>query len=237
MIQRGLSFGAWEKHNKGFATKMLGQMGYNGGGLGKYENGIQQPVTVEKNEGRQGIGNKGSQENEVPKPKRVNNPVRAWPANTILIIGDSMLGGIEESKMKRYRVKVRSNPGACVDDLYDYIAPLLKKKPKYIILHVGTNDSVFKPAKHIYEEIMNLKNYIGQVLPDSVVYVSCPTMRIDSASANRIIKDLDSKIKRCGECITNDNIDGTCLGRVGLHLNRKGTRQLATNYIKLMQGL
>ena len=57
-----------------------------------------------------------------------------------------MLGGIEEKKMKSFRVKVRSNPGACVDDLYDYIAAARRKKPSYIIIHVGTNDSVLKSA-------------------------------------------------------------------------------------------
>ena len=64
--------------------------------------------------------------------ERVNNQVKAWPQGTVLIIGDSMIGGIEERKLKKYRAKVRTNPGACVDDIYDYIAPLLKKKPAHI---------------------------------------------------------------------------------------------------------
>ena len=221
---------------------MMGQMGYGGGGLGKHENGIRQPITVEKNDGRKGIGTKGSHHipttDDHPKvnpPKRVNNPVKCWPTGTVLIVGDSMIGGVEEIRLKRYGVKVRSHPGACVDDMYDYIAPVLKKKPTHIILHVGTNDSTFKPSKDIYEEIMNLKTYINEVLPATIVYLSCPTLRVDSGSANRKIRELDSKIKRSGECVTNDNIDGTCLSKLGLHLNRKGTSQLAANFIKLIQ--
>ena len=241
IIQRGLEeFAAWEKHNRGFATKMLGQMGYSGGGLGKHENGIKQPITVEKNEGRKGIGTRGSHHIPTavtdPNPKRVDNPVKSWPPGTTLIIGDSMLGGIEEKRMKRYGVKVRSHPGACVDDLYDYITPVLKKKPAHIILHIGTNDSTFKSAKDIYDEIVNLKAFIRQALPGTTVYLSCPTLRVDSGRANRTVRDLDSKIKRYGECVTNDNIDGTCLSKMGLHLNRKGTSQLAANYIELIQG-
>ena len=62
-------------------------------------------------------------------------------------------------------------------------------------------------------------------------------MRTDSAMANHVLRELDSKIKRFNDCVTNDNIDGTCLAKKGLHLNRKGTKQLVLNYIKLMQGL
>ena len=83
---------------------------------------------------------------------------------------------------------------------------------------------------------MNLKAFIRQALPGTTVYLSCPTLRVDSGRANRTVRDLDSKIKRYGECVTNDNIDGTCLSKMGLHLNRKGTSQLAANYIKLIQG-
>ena len=216
---------------------MLGQMGYNGGGLGKHENGIRHPIMVERNDGRHGIGRKQGISSEVQsRPiNRVNNPVKEWPRGTVLIVGDSMIGGIEERKLKKYRAKVRTNPGACVDDIYDYIAPLLKKKPAHIILHIGTNDSTFKSAREIYDEIINLKTHINQVLPNTVVHLSCPTLRVDDGAANRILQELDSKLKRDGRCVTNDNIDGLCLSKKGLHLNRKGTAQLATNYIKLMQ--
>ena len=220
----------------------MGQMGYNGGGLGKHGNGIEEPVVVERNEGRQGIGNKSlvSRPSNSPSAgevvkKRVTNRVKAWPKGTVLIIGDSMLGGVNERMLKNYRVKVRSHGGAYVDDLYDFIAPLLKKKPSYIIMHIGTNDSVDKPAKDIYVELINLRDYINQVLPNTKVYLSCPILRKDIAKANRVLSELDSKIKRVGDCVTNDNIDGTCISKLGLHLNSKGSKQLVLNYIKLIQ--
>ena len=213
-------------------------MGYNGGGLGKHENGIQHPIIVERNDGRHGIGTRRdiSSDIKLKKSKRVNNRVKTWPQGTVLIIGDSMIGGIEERKLKKYRAKVRTNPGACVDDIYDYIAPLLKKEPAHIILHIGTNDSTFKSARHIHDEIMNLKNHINEVLPNTVVHLSCPILRVDNGAANRVLQELDSKLKRDPKCVANDNIDGLCLSKKGLHLNRKGTAQLAANYIKLMQG-
>ena len=167
--------------------------------------------------------------------KRVANRVKAWPAGTVLIIGDSMLGGVAEGKLKNYRVKVRSHGGAYVDDLYDFIAPLLKKKPSYIIIHIGTNDAVDKSAKDIFDELVNLKDYINQVLPNTKVYLSCPIQRSDIARANRVVRELDSKIKRVGDCVTNDNIDRTCISKLGLHLNSKGSKELVKNYIKLIQ--
>ena len=38
--------GSWEKYNRGFATKMMKRMGYNGRGLGKFENGIIEPISI-----------------------------------------------------------------------------------------------------------------------------------------------------------------------------------------------
>ena len=214
-------------------------MGYNGGGLGKHGDGIQQPVTIERNEGREGIGNKSRNANTascVNDSVRVTNRVKEWPTGTVLIVGDSMIGGVDERKLQDYPVKVRSFGGAYVDDLHDYMAPLLKKKPTYIIIHIGTNDSPDKSARDIYNEIVYLKNCIRQVLPTTTVYLSCPILRVDKARANRVLSELDSKIKRLGDCVTNDNIDGTCLAKRGLHLNSKGSRQLVLNYIKLIQG-
>ena len=42
------NFAAWEKHSLGFGTKMLQKMEYHGGGLGKHENGIINPIMANK---------------------------------------------------------------------------------------------------------------------------------------------------------------------------------------------
>ena len=61
-----------------------------------------------------------------------------------------MLSGIEERRIaKRDRkVKVKIFPGATIDDMYDYIKPLLKKCPDDIILHAGTNNTVNQLMSH-----------------------------------------------------------------------------------------
>ena len=206
---------------------MLHKMGFNGGGLGKHENGIHQPITVQANSRRQGIGT---------NPNRVTNNIKPWPPNTTLIIGDSMLGGLEKGSFNNHNTKVKSHGGSTVDDMYDYIAPLIKKKPANVILHVSTNDAPDKSARMIFQELSNLKVYIENELPKARVLISCPIFRTDNEKANRTLQELDSKLKGSAyDIVSHDNIDGTCLSRRGLHLNRKGSKILGENYIAQIQ--
>ena len=54
-----------------------------------------------------------------------------WCKNTTLIVGDSMISEIDQQRLsvKGRIVKVRSFPAATINDMYDYIKPLLKKLP------------------------------------------------------------------------------------------------------------
>ena len=56
-----------------------------------------------------------------------------------------MITGVDETMIfKKGRVvKVRSFAGATIEDMYDYLKPILKKCPDNIILHVGTNNKLF----------------------------------------------------------------------------------------------
>ena len=51
-----------------------------------------------------------------------------------------MLSGIEERRTSKTdrKVKVKNFPGATIDDMYDYIKPLLKKFPDNIMLGLIT---------------------------------------------------------------------------------------------------
>ena len=81
--------------------------------------------------------------------KNLNQSIKAhtWPKESCLVIGDSMLEGLDERKMSSKRVvKVRKFPGATTDDTYHYLMPLIQKKPDNVILHVGT--MTLLPAIH-----------------------------------------------------------------------------------------
>ena len=84
---------------------------------------------------------------QIKKPHILPNykeKLQKWDRNTTLIVGDSMLSGIEERRIaKRDRkVKAKIFPGVTIDDMYHYIKPLLKICPENIILYVGTINTV-----------------------------------------------------------------------------------------------
>ena len=203
-------------------------MGYRGGGLGIRGEGITVPIATPsaKNTHRNGIGS----------PPRVQNQIHPWPPGTTLIVGDSILWGVDEAKLERYNAKVRAFKGARVDDMYDYLKPLLAKKPSFVILHVGTNDAPMKTSEEIYRELRNLEEYIEMVLPKARVFFSTPTLRTDDGKANAILQKVSGNLKKsCVNIVENENIISMGIGKRGLHLNEKGSGRLALNFINLMK--
>ena len=224
------AFGAWEKHSNGFGSKMLHKFGYNEGGIGKREDGIKKPIEASSGMKHFSLKDKGC-------CRRVENEVHCWPKGTTLITGSSIIMGLEENRLRKYKAKVRPFPGARVDDMYDYLAPLLKKKPSNVIIHIGSNDAPSKSANDIANEIRCLKSFIEQKVPDVKLFVSCPVLRLDNKKANNILRELNILLKSAGKFVCNDNVDSSCLGRKGLHLNLKGSGRLAINFISLMRRL
>ena len=57
-------------------------------------------------------------------------------------MGDSILSGFREYKMSRRKtIKVRTFPGATINEMKFFAAPLLKKKPDKVIIRLCTNDA------------------------------------------------------------------------------------------------
>ena len=216
--------------------KIMDRYGYKGGGLGKNEDGITSPIAA-----RRQIRFAESSTSTSPSPSaespREQHEKKPWPTGTTLILGDSMISGVNERGLTNYNGKVSCQPGATIQDMYDYSKPLLKKKPDNIIIHVSTNDAPFKPADKIVYELINLRSHIEQSLPSCKVFISCPIFRTDHKLANSTIRQVNSKLKLLNRVIVNDTIDATCLGKKGLHLNKEGSRRLAKNFMSHMQGV
>ena len=85
-----------------------------------------------------------------------------WRKNATLLLGDSIISGIDQQRLsvKGRIVKVRSFPGATINDIFDYIKPLLKKAPDNVILDVGTNDA----PNSISRVMLSLKSFIEKTL-------------------------------------------------------------------------
>ena len=86
-----------------------------------------------------------------------------WRKNATLLLGDSILSGIDQQRLsvKGRIVKVRSFAVATINDIFDYIKPLLKKAPDNVILDVGTNDA----PNSISRVMLSLKSFIEKTLP------------------------------------------------------------------------
>ena len=89
-------YGDWEKYTNEFPSKMMEKMGFRGGkGLGKYENGIKRPITVQQiNKANKNI--QINSNNFIDTPEEPNDVV-PWPPNTVLITGSSTLQGVHEN--------------------------------------------------------------------------------------------------------------------------------------------
>ena len=122
--------------------------------------------------------------------------VTKWPDHTVLITGDDVIDDVTPVTTRwssphppsstRYQVEVRPYPGACIDDMYDYLKPLLRRRPSHVILHVGFHDTsnVNKTSVDILTEIINLKTFIETVVVGITVFVSCPVVRCDDEVAD-----------------------------------------------------
>ena len=153
--------------------------------------------------------------------------------NTCVITGDSIINGVDERKISSSRkVKVRSFPGARIQDMYHYLMPIIEKEPDYIILHIGTNDAVTSEPQQIVDDLLALKLFVKEKLKNCKVIISLPTKRTDNAkAASRNLVVIQKLLQLKIQTMDNSNILDQHLSKRGLHLNNQGTVRLAMNFI------
>ena len=140
---------------------------------------------------------------------------------SVLVVGDSLLNGIEESKLSKDRhIRVQPISGAKIKDINNNLDELIHNDLKTIILHVGTNNSVEDTPEDIYNDFISLKTRIDDKIPNCQGLISSPIRRSDNIKANKTAEKVNNFIKL--KFIENGNITDKYLGRCGLHLNRNG---------------
>ena len=154
-----------------------------------------------------------------------------------MILGDSMLKYINQRKMQQGvngKVKVKTFPGACVEDMTHYIKPTLKRKPSHLILHVGTNDMQSKSPDEIVSTIKHIGEKIAEESNGTEFIVSEIITRNDDPQLTSKVNECNIKLDElCAGLnwglIKHNNICKTHLNSYGLHLNQRGTGLLAGN--------
>ena len=150
----------------------------------------------------------------------------------------SEMNEVRLSQSTKFDVKVQCHRGCTLKCSYKHLAPMIKYKPDYVILHLGTNDCYSKTSDEVLKEVTDMTEYLRVVLPTSILIISQLTIRTDSTRANVITKNLNYKLKRLNYLIMdNSNINETHLGKKGLHFNLHGTKKMASNIISLIRSL
>ena len=149
-----------------------------------------------------------------------------------------MIFGIDQQilSVKGKIVKVRSFPGATINDMYDYIKPLLKQAPDNAILYVGSSDAPNSTSRAILDNMLSLKSFREKTLPRSKVCMSNVVQGTDNGKAPLIVNKVNEHLSVLQlDIVDNASINVTSLNRGGLHLNKTGTGKLAVNFIRKIE--
>lgn len=163
-----------------------------------------------------------------------------WEPNTVAVIGDNMLNGLDEKRLggKNWNVRCRHFPDSQVNDFFEHIKPILKKKPTHLVCHVGTNDAPYFSSIDIYNSIISLKQYVEEELPTCKVIISRPIIRMDDCKANMVILKINQYLDNLKiPTVDNGNFGLNHLSNNGPELNPKGTARLAMNIISHLRSL
>ena len=119
-------------------------------------------------------------------------------------------------------MKVKSFPGATIEEVYDYIKPLLKKCSKNIVEHIGTNSTVNETSRIVLDKLLSLKAFVEKTLPDCNVLISRTdfnlTLRTDNAKVSFTVNNVNQHLSLVQlDIIDNSNISNAGLSRGGLH--------------------
>ena len=140
---------------------------------------------------------------------------------------------------RSHTVKVRPNPGASTHNLLDYVKPAMRKKPKALVIHTGTNDiqqeiNTMKMVKKLVKVIKEIDSE-----KETEIIFSGLIQREDHDFRDQI-EEINVKLKTYCESkdfrfVENSNIDGGFLNRSKLHLNKKDLALLSRNIANVLK--
>ena len=157
----------------------------------------------------------------------INKPVT-------VIVGDSMFKNVRgwDLSNQKNKVIVKSFSGATTEDMEDYLKPILRKEPKNLILHVGTNDLKAMEPAHLSNSVESLAINIEENSPNTSVSISALLPRKDpQLSKNISLINYSFKSICCQHSwnfIEHRNIKKNHLNRGRVHLSKAGSDLLTS---------
>ena len=148
----------------------------------------------------------------------------------MLVVGDSMANGIEESKLSKTRdIRVQPIPGGKIQQ---NLKDLLHEDLETVIIHAVTNNAKTDTPQMIVDKLITLKQNIEGSLPKYRVIISKLIVRTDNTKANTTIRKTNRLIKELQiQTVDNSNISEKHLGKRGLLLNQEGNTVFASNLL------
>ena len=140
--------------------------------------------------------------------KNANTKYKKIKKKTVLVVGDSMVNGIEESKLSKTRhIRVQPIPGGKIEDIQQILKDLLHEDLETVIIHAGTNNATTDTPQTIIDKLITLKQKIEGSVPKYCVIISDLIVRTDNTKANSTIQETNRLIKELQiQIVDNSNI-------------------------------
>ena len=93
-----------------------------------------------------------------------------------MLLSVTMLNGIGAKRLSRRHANIKAFhvSGTRIEDINQYIIPIIKKQPDYLILHVRTNDATANRSKKTVNDLLILKSNISKLLSSCRIVLSKP---------------------------------------------------------------
>ena len=79
--------------------------------------------------------------------------------------------------------------------MFDYVKPILKWKPDYVVLHVGANNAKAMTSRNILDKLLQLKAAVLDSDKNCKVILSQPVTQVDDGKTGFTISKLNDLLE------------------------------------------
>ena len=171
--------------------------------------------------------------------KKIHREISTYKNNTTLILGDSHIKILDDSKMPNVVSNeiggLRSNQFVKQQSLQLSVEV---PKAKEVILHVGVNNVANSTPKQIVDNFDSITKKIKEKNPDVRITISSILLIKDKTPLNIIILETNMLVKKfCSshgyDFLEHISITFRHLSHDGLHLNNQGIKLLLRTYVNM----